>query len=55
MSDLFSPGKTNMILSTTIFTQTNRKIWKINYFLQGISNIEPDPLKVKDIGNIKQI
>ena len=34
---------------------TNSKIWNRNYFLQGTSNMETDPGKIKDIGNIKQI
>ena len=33
----------------------NSKIWNRNYFLQGTSNMETDPGKIKDIGNIKQI
>ena len=33
----------------------NSKIWDINYFLQGASNMESDSGKVKEIGNIKQI
>ena len=29
------------------------KTWDINYFLQGTSNIEPDPGKIKGNGKIK--
>ena len=36
-----------------IFTETNSKIWDRNYFVQGTSNMEPGPGKIKDIGNIK--
>ena len=57
MSDLFVPGETIIILklpSITIFPQTNSKIWDRNYFLQGNSNMEPDPEKFTDICNIKQ-
>ena len=32
----------------------NSKILNRNYFLQGTSVMEPDPGKIKNIGNIKQ-
>ena len=35
--------------------QTNSKIWNRSYLLQGTSNMEPDPERIKDIHNITQI
>ena len=33
----------------------NSNIWNKNFFLQGTSNMEPDPGKIKDTGNIEQM
>ena len=30
-------------------------MWNMNYSLQETSNVKPDPGKIKDFGNIKQI
>ena len=56
MSDLFVNRENNYNLECTrTFNQTNSKIWSRNYFLQGTSNMEPEPGKIKDISYIKQI
>ena len=58
MSDLFVTRENKykfrnfQALESSILT--NSIIWNRNHFQQGTSNMEHDPGKIKDIGNIKQ-
>ena len=59
MSDLFVTTENNQNLRNFQALESSHKrtvkFWDRNYFPQGTSNMETDPVKIKSTGNIKQI
>ena len=47
--------KSQKFSKSRIYTQRNSNIMNRNNFLQGTSDMKPDPGKIKDTGNIKHM